>query len=361
MNVFVLTIHNPEISLGPTARLNGFLKSKEFQHHVQIAQPPFAFHKKHTKFDTFVLLLKTIASIFKNRKKTDLIHVVTPPSYPGLIAVLAKKLFKIPYIVDIGDPCAENIATIKNLAADGFVFKTLKKIDNTLYKNADHLILTSDGLQKYIPENSRHTTILTGVTEENQHKELNTSKKCIYLGQYGPLQNFEYILQVFIKAIKEDDEISLDVYGQGETQECKNLISQQGISGLEHKINFFDPVPSEEIPKITANYSLGIVSLKLDENLNYAIPTKALSYLSLGLPVFGTGGESIKNLIENSSTGSISSKYNTEEDSKKLIEILNSPETLKIQSENAFKFAKENLTFDRSGHSILEIYNFCLH
>jgi len=360
MNVFVLTIHNPKISFGPTARLNGFLKSKEFQHHVNTTLPPFTYNKKHTKFDTFVLLLKMEHYIIKNRKKIDLIHVVTPPSYPGIFAIMAKKLFKIPYIVDIGDPCAENIASIKKLSVNSPAFKLLKKIDIALYKNADHLVLTSDGLDKYIPENSPRTTILTGVMEESHPKPLKISKKCIYLGQYGPLQNFEYMLGVFSEAIKEDDEITLDIYGQGNTQECKELISKRGIKDLERKINFLDPVPSDKIPEIAKNYSLGIVSLKLDATLDYAIPTKALSYLSLGLPVFGTGGESLKRLIMDSNTGEISSLYNIEKDSKTLIEILNSHETLTLQSENAAKFAENKLTFAKAGHSLLEIYNFSL-
>jgi len=361
MNVFVLTIHNPEISLGPTARLNGFLKSKEFQHHVNATLPPFTHNKKHTKFDTFVLLLKIENYIIKNRKKIDLIHVVTPPSYSGIFAIMAKKIFKIPYIVDIGDPCAENIASIKRLPVNSLTFRMLKKIDTALYKNAEHLVLTSDGLKKYIPENSPNTTILTGVMEEIHKKDPKISKKCLYLGQYGALQNFEYILEVFSKAIKEDDEISLDIYGQGNTQECKELISKKGISNLEHRINFLDPVPSEQIPEIAKNYSLGIVSLKLDSTLDYAIPTKALSYLSLGLPVFGTGGKSLEKLITESNTGTISSSYNTEKDSKTLIEVLNSQETLKLQSVNAVKFAENQLTYAQAGHALLEIYNFSLH
>lgn len=353
MNVFILTIHNPEISLGPTARLNGFLKSREYAHHVTTTLPPFARKKTHTKFDTFVILLKIMNYIIKNRKKIDLIHVVTPPSYPGILAILAKKLFKIPYVVDVGDPYAENMASLHNLSKDSHTFKLLKKIDDSIYKNAEHLILTSDGLEEYVPSHPLHTTILTGVAdiETTTPRDIPVSKKCLYLGQFGPLQNFEYILQVFTEAIKKDPEISLDIYGQGTIENRENLPS---------KINFFDPISPNKIPELAANYALGIVSLKLDPSLDYAIPTKLLSYLSLGLPVFGTGGSSAAKLTETAAAGRLATSYNVEEDSNKLLDLLNDPETLKKYSGNAINFANNTLSYDTAGAALLKIYNFSL-
>lgn len=361
MNVFILTIHHPEISLGPNTRLQGFLKSKALKS-VKFTLPPFIYDKIHTKFDTFMVLLNSLSYITKNRKKIDLIHVVTPPSYAGQAAVLTKKLFKIPYIVDIGDPYAENMALLHNFPESSLKFKTLKKSDKTLYKNTSHLILASDGLKKYIPEDVPAATILTGIAPKKEIEKMQNSKlrikqpikKCLFLGQYSPLQNFKYILNVFIEAIKKDKKITLDIIGQGEKEKCEEIISQH--PSIKKNFIFKSPIRSSEISKITKDYSLGIVSLKLSPNLDYAIPTKLLSYLASGLPIFGTGGKSSKNLVKKSNTGQISNKYDIEKDSKALLNLLKDPKQLEIYSKNALKFAKENLTYESAGKSLLKIY-----
>lgn len=370
MNVFILTIHHPEISLGPNARLQGFLKSKALKG-VKFTLPPFVYDKTHTKFDTFMILLNSLSYITKNRKNIDLIHVVTPPSYAGQIAILAKKLFKIPYIVDIGDPYAENMALLHNFPPSSLKFKTIKKSDKTLYNNASHLILTSDGLRKYIPEDVLATTILTGIAPKKEiektldskfgkkykEQKAQNSKKCLFLGQYGPLQNFEYILQVFIEAIKKDKEITLDIIGQGEKEKCEEIINQH--PSIKKNFTFKSPIQSSEIPKIIKDYSCGIVSLALSPNLDYAIPTKLLSYLTFGLPIFGTGGKSAKFLIKSSNTGYISNKYDIEKDSKALLNLLKDIKTLETYSKNALKFALHTLTYESAGKSLLKIYKNC--
>jgi glycosyltransferase involved in cell wall biosynthesis len=409
MNVFILTIHHPEISFGPEMRLQGFLKSEKFKQNVTPIFPKFVYGKQHTKFDTFMVLVNSIIYITKNRKKIDMIHAVTPPSYIAPIAILAKKLFKIPYIVDIGDPYAENMAEIKNFSHKSCKFKILKHLDNSLYKNADHLVLTSEGITKYISHKIPHTTILTAILHENQiveNKNTTTTppatttsptpnlttatttsptpnlttatttsptsnnppinKKCIYLGLYGPLQNFEYILKIFIEAIKKDKEITLDIVGQGEKQKCEGLINQCSetdpkiATEIKKNIKFQPPIPKDKIPELLKNYACGIVSLKLNPNLDYAIPTKLLTYLSYGLPVFGTGGISSQKLIKNSKTGYISAKYNIKKDSEKLISLLKNQEKLLNFSKNAEKFAKENLSIEHAGNELLKIYSATL-
>jgi len=353
MNIFILTIHNPNISLGPTVRLQGFLNSEEFQN-LNIYMLPFRRDKRFIKFNTIKNLIKSLYYIIKNRKKIDLIHVVTPPSYTAPIAKFAKKFLKIPYIVDIGDPYAENMAELHNYSKNSLRFKILKKLDNSLYKKADHLVLSSDGLTKYLPKNISknvpQTTILTGICsekdisiQENYKHPIN--KRCLFLGQYGPLQNFEYILEVFNVAIKKDKEITLDVIGVGDNKNCKNK-----------NIKFFGLIPQEQIPAKIKEYSCGIVSLKLSPNLDYAVPTKLLNYLSFGLPVFGTGGESSRKLIKNNKTGYISTKYDVEKDAEILIELLNDSKKLEDLSKNAINFAKKHLTFESAGRQLLEIY-----
>lgn len=324
MKIFVATIHNPNFSMGPNVRLLSLIENspKDFE----FILPKFS--KKTSKIKTLKTLLSALFKVIKRRKNIDLIHVVTPPSYPGLVAVIAKKLFKIPYIVDIGDPSAENTALIKNLSEKSWKFKLLKKIDNTVYKNAKHLILTSPELKKFIPENIPNTTILTPIKETVALKptEILQSKKCVFLGQYGPLQNIKQIIEIFEVAIKKDPEITLDIIGRGDkiTVQSKN-------------INFFSPIPYSEISNILAKYACGVVALDQKSTLDYAIPTKFLTYLANGLVTFGTGGKAIQDIIEISQAGIVN------KDAETLENMLKNAEKMEFFSKNALEYAKKHL------------------
>ncbi|MBN1494790.1 hypothetical protein JW911_03595 [Candidatus Peregrinibacteria bacterium] len=351
MNIFILTIHNPNISYGPNIRLEGFLKSPEMLGE-NIYRLPFRNDKKFIKLNTIKILFKSLFHIIKNRKKIDLIHVVTPPSYTAPIAKFAKRFFKIPYIVDIGDPYAENMAELKGFSYQSLRYRFLKWLDNSLYKKADQLVLSSDGLSKYLPENIKQTTILTGLVHQNDIEKTKNhtnsfNKKCLFLGQYGALQKFEYIFEVFSEAIKHDKEIMLDVIGVGDKKK---------FEGSNPNIKFYDPIPQNKIFDKIKHYSCGIVSLKLNQGLDYAIPTKLLTYLSYGLPIFGTGGESSKKLIDKAKTGYISSEYNIQKDVLELFKLMGDKNRILEFSKNALVFAEKNLTFEIAGACMHKIY-----
>jgi glycosyltransferase involved in cell wall biosynthesis len=324
MKIFVATIHNPNYSMGPNVRLLSFIENspKDFEFIVP------KFSKKTSKLRTLKVLSNSLFKIIKNRKTIDLIHVVTPPSYPGLVAVMAKKLFKIPYIVDVGDPSAENTALIKNLSEKSWKFKLLKKIDNTVYKNAKHLILTSTELKNFIPTNIPHTTILTPIKEIPEQKpiEVLKSKKCVFLGQYGPLQNIKQIIEIFETAIKKDPEITLDIIGKGDK-----------ITVQSPNINFFSPIPYSEIANTLSKYACGVVALDQKNTLDYAIPTKLLTYLANGLVIFGTGGKAVQEMVETSQAGLINKDAGTLEN------MLKNTEKMEFFSKNALEYAKNNL------------------
>ncbi len=356
MKIYVLTIHNPKISFGPHQRLEAFLKDAE-KHNIEFILPKFCDPKKHSKLKTITTLLSSFSYIQKNRKKIDAIHVVTPPSYPGaIVAVFAKKLFKIKYIVDIGDPYAENMAVLKKFSKKSFKFKFLKFFDNKLYKHASHLILTSPELTKSIPNTKPSTLILTGLEHQDKitPKQLPNNKKCIYFGNYGPLQKLEYLIEVFAHAIRKDPEIKLDIIGTGEREKLEKLVRE---FEAEKNIKFLDPIPSSEIPSMTKEYTCGLVSLNLESSLDYAIPTKLLTSLTLGLPIFGTGGKATRDLVRKAEAGLISTKYNKESDAQALLHFLNSQQTLKEYSQNATSFAKHNLTFE----NCIKNYKLTLH
>lgn len=343
MKIYVLTIHNPNLSMGPNMRLQSFLKNPN----IEYILPKFSHKKKHSKLQTLKVLLTSFFHLIKNRKHYDLIHVVTPPSYPGLIAVILKKLFKTQYVVDVGDPYAENMALMKNLSLKSLRFKLLKKIDNTVYRNAKHIILTSTELSPYIPTQIPHTTILTGIKRANSfHSQPpKQNKKCLYIGQYGPLQNLEYLIEVFTEAIKKDPSIQLHVIGQGNRPkfESKN-------------IKFFNPLQADAIESLIPKYTCGIVSLDLKETLDYAIPTKLLTYLANGLPVFGTGGKATADLVQIANAGEISTEYNVQRDTKHLLEFLKNRENLENHSRNAILFAKKHLSLENCWEKASKIY-----
>jgi glycosyltransferase involved in cell wall biosynthesis len=102
------------------------------------------------------------------------------------------------------------------------------------------------------------------------------------------------------------------------------------------------------------------VSLDLKSTLDYAIPTKLLTYLCHGLPVFGTGGIATKTITREANAGVITTKYNLHEDTDNLLRLLKDPEKLENYSKNAVLFAKKNLSLESCSKKAQKIYKFHL-
>ena len=147
---------------------------------------------------------------------------------------------------------------------------------------------------KYIPFNIDPDFFTTIKTER--------SNEIVYIGNIGTAQNLSALIKAMKIVLEEFPDLKLQVYGGGDQEkEIKNLVKLQK---LENSIRFNVPVLREKIPSILCASLIGIVPLKENESLKYAIPTKTFEYFACGLPVLAYGSsKELENIMINASAG----------------------------------------------------------
>lgn len=126
--------------------------------------------------------------------------------------------------------------------------------------------------------------VSNGIIEDSDY-----SIDIVYAGNHGEAQNLGH----FIKVLASDDSFnSLKVvfFGEGTSKSSLKQIARDH----EVAIDFRDPVSREEINRIMADCTLGLVGAR-PGLMNYAFPSKLASYNAAGVPglVMAEGGSSL--------------------------------------------------------------------
>ncbi|PTB95820.1 hypothetical protein C9994_10100 [Marivirga lumbricoides] len=131
--------------------------------------------------------------------------------------------------------------------------KILYKIMPKIYKNADKVIVLSDGVKKEITEKIRNTgdniiTIhnigVTDITEVEKQFFIRKAKSIICIGRLVKLKGFDLVIRAMSDIVKKFPESNLTFLGSGPEEEKLKSITKQ--LKLENNIHFKGMVPNPE-------------------------------------------------------------------------------------------------------------------
>lgn len=237
-------------------------------------------------------------------KNTDIVFSnSTPPTQGMLSAMVAKKLSKkykkkVPFIYNLQDIFPDSLVNTGMTRKGSLLWKIGRRIENHTYKNADKIIVISEGFKrnimaKGVPEEkievisnwidldsvqpvSRKDNKLIGEFGIDPNKFL-----VVYAGNFGAAQGADIILEAARK-LRHEEKIQFVIFGGGACFED----AKKEAEGLDN-VFIHELMPVERISEV---YSLGDIALITCKpgTGNAGMPSKTWSILACNTPIIAS-------------------------------------------------------------------------
>lgn len=244
-------------------------------------------------------------------KNIDLIYAASTPPTQGALAVLVKKIKKVPFVYNLQDIFPDSLVGTGLAKKDGLLWKIGRIIENFTYRNADKIIVISEDFKrnimaKGVPE-EKIIVVYNWVDEEavkhiprEENKlfdkyDLDRSKFYItYSGNIGLTQNMDMLLEI-AKELESEPNIQFVLIGEGAYKEkVKEIIAEKQIKN----VTLLPFQPYEDISHVFSLGDAGLVISKPGVGEN-SVPSKTWSILSASRPVLANFDENeLKDIVE---------------------------------------------------------------
>ncbi len=244
--------------------------------------------------------IKTGRQILGKEKYDLIVSSYSPQSSHIIASRLKKEHPKIPWIADFRDLWADNHTVKNNLAISHLIqWKEQKTV-----ASANSLITVSDPLSKILKakyKNKLTITIENGF-DPDEHNHWNKNIKpqryqkekiiinytgIIYEGKRDPTPLFNVINKLIDKKKIKNNEISINFYGQNETQLIK--IIQKNNSNKHKVIHINGQISRKESLRIQKESSILLLLEWNDKSANGVLTGKLFEYLVSGRPILAVG------------------------------------------------------------------------
>lgn len=302
--------------------------------------------------------------------KIDLIHVGSTPPIMGVIAVIIKKIKKVPVVYSLQDIFPDSLVSTGLTKQDSFVWKVGRIIENYTYKNVDKIIVISEDFKKNIMAkgvSEDKIEVIYNWVDESAVKPINREDNVlfdklgierelfcvVYAGNLGHAQNIEVLLKAAQKLSHYKD-IKFIIFGGGQQEGYyKSMAMELHLDN----IMFF---PLEPYSMVSQVYSFGDVSIvSCKEGLGKsAMPSKTWSIMSAETAVVASFDEDtdLQRIIEENKVGMFTRSGEVEGLKNAIINLYNNRELCKTMGRNGRKFILNNLTRNINTQKYINIF-----
>ncbi|MCK1215801.1 glycosyltransferase family 4 protein [Streptococcus uberis] len=315
-------------------------------------------------------LLMNALFVFKSFKENpDVIFVQSTPPTQGAMAILIKKMKKVPFVYNLQDVFPDSLVGAGITSNSSLLYKVGKVIENYTYKNSDNIIVISEDmknnlLNKNVPE-SKISVISNWINSDqikpivkkdnylfDKFKISRDKFTVVYAGNLGYAQNIEVILEA-AKKLQDNPDIQFVIFGNGNQEDnYKDMAKEMHLSNVV----FFPLQPYSEVSYV---YSLGDVSI-LPCKKGFggsAMPSKTWSILATGTPIiasFDTGTQ-IQSIIEKNELGLFGEADDVDILANNILDLYFNSEFRKKSSINARKYIENNVSREKCTSEYIKV------
>lgn len=227
----------------------------------------------------------------------------TPPTQGMLSAMVAKKLSKkykkkVPFVYNLQDIFPDSLVNTGMTQKESFLWKIGRKIENYTYKNAEKIIVISDGFKRNIMAKGvmeeKIKVISNWIDLDSVHPVSRKDNKLIsefgldptkflvvYAGNFGAAQGADVVLKAAEK-LKNNKDIQFVIFGGGAYFEGAKKEAEKLDNVFIHEL-----MPADRISEV---YSLGDVALITCKpgTGNAGMPSKTWSIMACNTPVIAS-------------------------------------------------------------------------
>ena len=164
-----------------------------------------------------------IYTIIRLEKKYDYVFATTPPIFPTLAALIAKKKMKAKLITDVRDLWPESLIGV-GVFTNKWVLKIAFFLERKLYRHSDFIIINSPGFRDYIVAKGVKEEAIQFIPNSLTADELTLKNlltpvsekviKVVYAGNIGLAQDLKKLIAVAEK-LREHKQIEFSMIGYG--------------------------------------------------------------------------------------------------------------------------------------------------
>lgn len=306
---------------------------------------------------------------WKRIDDADVIYVQSNPTivFPMILLRIFKRKLQIVYsIYDVFPGHAYDIGVIKSK----FLYNVLRIIQKPCYKMASAIVVLGEDMRTKVVEQGaspEHVFIIpawydvTNIKEIKQQDNKFIKKYSIpndkfyvqFAGTVGYVFNYLTVIEL-AKRLKKEDKIEIQIIGDGNVKEkFQKEALEQGLTN----ISFYPLQPVELVPDVYSACDLCIIPLQKGV-IGNGIPSKA--------PILMACKRVIVNSVE---SDSYYSKMFAEHDmgasidindydglAAKIIELYNSPDTIRRMAVHAYEFGEKNYSSTVSIAKLLDVF-----
>lgn len=250
------------------------------------------------------MVTATIASSFV--KKVDVVIGTSPQFFTVCAAYVVGLMKRVPWIFELRDIWPASIKAVGSMG-DGFLYRTLERLELFLYKKANRIIALTQSFKKELVLRDvpakKIDVITNGVDlslfkpcSKNQAllKQLGLENKFVagYIGTIGMAHGLETLVEAaeILQRTPAAVNIHILILGDGARKNwLKKLSDQKQLKN----ITFVDAVPKSEVGGYWSLLDISIIHLKKDPLFEKVIPSKLFECMAMEIPVLhGVSGES---------------------------------------------------------------------
>lgn len=297
----------------------------------------------------------------------DLIILPTPPVTLVDIASKIKNRYKSKVLLILRDIFPQNAVDLGFMKENGLVHRYFKIKEKKLYKISDFIGCMSQENVKYILRHNPQISELKlfelpnwqvpyrgyGHNSNLLLSKYNLADKflVIFGGNMGKPQQLENVLML-AQNVSQYKEIHFVFLGEGvQMEKIKGEIKALKLSN----ITVLDTISKQEYQDLLTVVDVGLISLHKDFTIPN-IPSKALDYWNVGLPVLASidAATDLDKILLETHTGLCSIAGDHDSFLKNLLFLYNNPELRKTMRENARNYFNKNLLPEHTMQRIMK-------
>ncbi|KQU24756.1 glycosyl transferase [Bacillus sp. Leaf13] len=301
-----------------------------------------------------------IYTIIRLEKKYDYVFVTTPPIFPILAALIAKKKMKAKLITDVRDLWPESLQGV-GVFANKWILKLAFFLERKIYQHSNQIIINSPGFRDYIISKGVKNDDIQFIPNSLTADELNLKKrlppisenriKVVYTGNIGLAQDIKKLIAVAEK-LKEHKQIEFTIIGYGyRMSEVQDEIASKGLTNIRVIKAMNRRVTLNEV----SSSHIAYVSLVEKDVFDKVLPGKIIDYMCVGKPIVGDVSGRARQVISEAQCGMVANSRKVDEISQHILTMASEKALREELGENGHRYAEQNFLWSKNIQGLINV------
>ena len=242
-------------------------------------------------------------------EEPDIIFASSPQLPAAYVSLCLAIIFRKPFIVEIRDLWPQALIDMGNTSNKSWIVRFLSCIEKVIYKNAEFVTVLSQGCVEYVKARGAKKVFwlpngadleefkALALPNENNGFTKDRPMKILYAGAHGSANKLSNV----VRAASLVEHLNIKFIFIGDGPEKISIVNQ---AKLLTNIEFFDPLPKVDMPRIMANCDVILLSLGDIPLFRYGVsPNKLYDAYAIGRPVLTTVEGFINNEVKENNLG----------------------------------------------------------